>query len=392
MATLTSAAPDTSWRSRAAVLASGTFVVGTDAFVISGVLPSVSGSLHVSLAAAGQLITVFALSYALLAPVLGTLTARWSRPAVLVAALGVLAVGNAVTALGTAYGMVLAARVIAAAGAALYTATASATAATLAGEAHRGKAISIVVLGTTSSLVLGAPLGTAVGEALGWRATLWCVAALALVIAPVVALALPRIRIDAPTGLRARLAPLRDRRILGVLLITLVSFVGIYIPYSYIAAVFAPATATGGPLSVLILAFGIAGTAGNLTAGRAADRRGPRTVLIAALSALVVVFAVMPALRGAFAPALVITVVSGFFSFCITTPQQHMIVARASDGTRALVTALYQSAAYLAVALSGAVGAAGLDIAGAGGLPWIAAALVLAALVLTVVTGRAPRR
>lgn len=139
------------WRVHAMVLALGTFVVGTDAFVIAGLLPSISGSLNVGVGAAGQLVTVFSLAYAALTPVLATLTANWSRRSVLVVALVVFAAGNVVTAVAPDYWSALASRVVAAAGAGIYTASASAAAAALAGEERRGRAISIVMLGLTSS-------------------------------------------------------------------------------------------------------------------------------------------------------------------------------------------------------------------------------------------------
>ncbi|MFD0394242.1 MFS transporter [Streptomyces nogalater] len=256
------------WRTHACVLALGTFAVGTDAFVIAGLLPDISASLDISVGAAGQLVSVFSLAYALLSPVLAAFTARWSRRTVLITGLGVFAVGNVVTALAPDYALVLAARVIAAAGAAMFTPNAGATAATLAGPEHRGRAIAIVTVGLTASLALGAPLGTVIGEALGWQATMWFVTALALVVAPVIALRLPDVTLGGPTRLRRRLAPLADRKVAGVLAGTLVAFIGIYLPYTYISAVFEPATGgDGDKVAVLLLVFGLAGTAGNLTAG-----------------------------------------------------------------------------------------------------------------------------
>lgn len=152
----------TRWRTHALVLAFGTFAVGTDAYVIAGVLPEIAQSLEISLAAAGQLVTVFAIGYAVSSPVLAALTGHWSRRTVLVTALVLFALGNVATALAPSYAAVLAARLLAAAGAAIYTPNAAATAAALAGEKKRGQAFSIVNVGLSSSLVLGAPLAPSV--------------------------------------------------------------------------------------------------------------------------------------------------------------------------------------------------------------------------------------
>ncbi|WP_214409704.1 MFS transporter [Sphaerisporangium fuscum] len=379
--------PLTRWRPHAAVLAFGAFAVGTDGFVVAGLLPPIATSLHVSVAAAGQLVTVFAIAYAVFAPVLAALTASWPRRRVLVTALTLFAVGNAVTALAPGFGLILASRVIAGAGAAMFTATASATAAMLAGERERGRAISIVMLGMTSSLVLGAPLGTVIGGLLDWRITMWVVTALALLAVPAIAWRLPPVHGNGSRGLRAFLAPLRDRRIIAVLATTVVAFVGIYIPYTYISEIFAPAASGGSTLAVLLLAFGLAGTAGNLTAGRLADRYGPRRVIVIVTLTLAAAFVLTPLGRDTLAAAVVAVVVTGFLSFSVTTPQQHLMITMAGPGS-GMVTSLYQSALYLAVSLSGALGAFGLEWQGAARLPWLAALLMLAAAVLTAVTAR----
>ncbi|WP_428815121.1 MFS transporter [Streptomyces albus subsp. chlorinus] len=389
---LTAAQGERAWRSHACVLALGTFAVGTDAFVIAGLLPDISDSLHVSVGAAGQMVNVFSLAYALLSPVLAALTSRWSRRTVLIAALALFAAGNMVTALAPGYGLALASRVIAAAGAAMFTPNANATAATVAGPEHRGRAIAIVTVGLTGSLALGAPLGTAIGDALGWRATMWFVTALALVVAPVIALRLPDVTVGGPTRLRQRLAPLTDRRVLGVLAGTLLAFIGIYLPYTYISAVFEPTTGgNGGKVAALLLVFGLAGTAGNLTAGRLADRKGPRTVVIGATLLLTAVFALMGADRSSYATAIVLTAVSGIGSWSVTAPQQQRVMALVKPGSEPLATSLNAAVMYLAISLSSALGAGILGTADTAWIAWAGAAFVLAAAAVTAVVSRTER-
>ena len=384
---------DRRWRPQVAVLAFGAFAVGTDAFVIAGLLPDISRSLSVSVGAAGQLVSVFSLAYAVLSPMLAALTGHWSRRAVLVAALLVFAVGNVATALVPGYPLVLAARVLAAAGAALFTPNAGATAATLAGDRSRGQAIAVVTLGLTCSMVVGAPLGTAIGNAWGWRATMWFVTALAAVVVPIIALRLPRLRSAGAPGLRQRLAPLTDLRLVRVLAGTLLAFVGIYLPYTYISAVFAPAL--GGDdsrVAVLLLAFGVAGTVGNLVAGKLADRYGPRRVVVTATLVLTAVFLVMPPTRGVLAWVVPVVALAGFCSWSVTTPQQHRAIALSPAGAGPLAVSLNASVLYLAVSLSSAIGAVALERSGSAGvLPMIAAGFVLAAAVLTWLSGPAER-
>src|SRR4051794_24520398 len=165
------------------VLALGTFAVGTDAFIVAGFLPSMARTLHVSTGAAGQSVTVFAVAYAVLAPVLATLTARLPRRMLLVGALVVLGVANLASALAPNLPLLIASRVLAAAGAAVYTPGAGAVGAALVRAELRARALAVVVGGLTVATALGVPLGDVAGHWLGWRAALGLVAALSLVAA-----------------------------------------------------------------------------------------------------------------------------------------------------------------------------------------------------------------
>ncbi|WP_338597879.1 MFS transporter [Saccharopolyspora sp. SCSIO 74807] len=378
----------TRWRAHALVLAFGTFAVGTDAYVIAGVLPELAHSLDIGVAAAGQLVTVFAIGYAVLSPVLAALTSHWSRRTVLLTALVLFALGNVATALAPGYGAVLAARLLAAAGAAMYTPNAAATAAALAGAAKRGQAFSIVNVGLSSSLVLGAPLGTAIGALWGWRATMWFLTALAVLISPIIAWRLPSVQLPAAAGLRQRFAPLGDRRVLGALAITVIAFVGIFIPYTYISVVYAPVIeGRQNLLTVLLLVFGVAGTVGNLTAGHVADRQGPRRVVVAVAVLLAVVFGIAVVARESLWAAIPVIVVSGLLSWSVLSPQQHRVVALRPEAS-ALVVSLNAAAVYLGVSLSGVLGAAGLNLLGQAALPLLGSAFLIVAALLTLATGR----
>jgi MFS family permease len=191
-------------------------------------------------------------------------------------------------------------------------------------------------------------VGTAIGNAWGWRATMWFVTALAAVVVSIIALRLPRLRSTGAPGLRQRLAPLTDVRLVRVLAGTLLAFVGIYLPYTYISAVFAPAL--GGDdsrVAVLLLAFGVAGTVGNLVAGKLADRYGPRRVVVTATLVLTAVFLVMPPTRGVLAWVVPVVALAGFCSWSVTTPQQHRAIALSPAGAGPLAVSLNASVLYL---------------------------------------------
>ncbi|WP_157994572.1 MFS transporter [Peristeroidobacter agariperforans] len=332
------------------MLALGAFAVGTDAFVIAGILPSVGATLRVSTAAAGQLVTVFSLAYAIAAPILGALTAGWSRRSALVIALGLFCAGNAMTAAAPSFILALLSRIIAAAGAGLFTANASATAAILAGPQHRGRAISRVMMGLTSSLVLGAPLGTAIANVSDWRLTLWLVAALGLLAGAAIFAKLPEIRETDRPRLKARFPPLQNPNVRNDLLRAIVIFTGVYLPYTYISVVYQALIAADAQwLSLLLVIFGGSGTLGNLAAGALADRVGPVPVILGACISLAAVLLAVPSLAHSPAWALLAVALSGLFSFALTTPQQHLLLAHGKGAHLSLLTGLYQSCVYLAV-------------------------------------------
>jgi DHA1 family inner membrane transport protein len=205
-------------------LALATFAVGTDAFVMAGLLPAIAADLEVSVPAAGQLVTVFALTLAVAAPVLSWLLSPLDRRTALQLALIVFIVGNVVTALSPTYALALLARILTAAGAATITATASSAAVALAPPERRGRAMALVIGGLTLSTALGMPLGNLIGG-IDWRLTLWAVAALGIAAAIGVSATMPQIVLPA-TSLTARLAPLRQPKVLTILVVTLLVMTG----------------------------------------------------------------------------------------------------------------------------------------------------------------------
>jgi predicted MFS family arabinose efflux permease len=335
-------------------LALATFAVGTDGFVIAGLLPAIATDLNVSVPAAGQLVTLFALTFAVAAPVLGAATSGMDRRTALLLALAVFVVGNAATAMGSSYATVMAARVITAAGAGIIMAAATSTAAAITPEERRGRALAFVMSGLAVASALGLPIGTLIGGA-NWRITLWAVAAVGLLAAVGVALRLPKISLPSAT-LRERLVPLRRPWVLGVLAVTAMFTTGTYGLYTYIGPALAGATGgSAAALTVVLLAWGVGTAIGNVFVGRLVDRHGPDRVLLASLAASAVVLAVSPLAMSN------LIIASGWalgWGVCVGFPvvtQQYRLVSFAPAASPVLL-GLNSSAVYSGIALGGAVG------------------------------------
>ncbi|MFB7620664.1 MFS transporter [Kitasatospora sp. NPDC056181] len=373
------------------VLALGTFAVGTDAFVVAGFLPDLAGDLGVSTAAAGQAVTAFAAAYALLSPVLATLTARVPRRTLLVAALTGLGVANLATALAPTFAALIVARVAAAGSAAAFTPNAGAVAAFLTGPERRARALAVVVGGLTVATALGVPLGDVAGELTGWRWALAAVAALALLTAAVLALLLPALPGNPAVPLRERLAVLRRPAVRAVLPLTVLGMTAAYTVYAYsvpvLAAVGIGESDTAWPLSL----YGLGAVLGNLASGYATDRFGPVRVLSTGYLVLAAGLGGLGLLAayGTRAPALVglLAVAWGAGSWCQTPPQQHRLIAAAPQEAP-LVVALNSSAVYAGIGSGTVLG--GLTAhAGAATMYATAAALAaVAAACLLATVGR----
>ena len=345
---------------RLMMLALGTFAIGTDSFVVAGILPNVAQDLGTSVGAAGQLITVYALAYAVMTPVMATLTAHWPRRRALVGGLMVFIAGNVLTAVLPGFGLVLASRAVAGLGAAMFTPAASAAAAALVSPERRGRALAVVMAGLSGATAIGAPIGTVVGSRGDWRTTLWFVAALGVLAGVGVAATLPRLPGAARLPLRDRLVPLRDPCVATTLLTTLLVLSGLYTVYTYIGVVFDRATGGDGTnLALLISIWGLAATAGNLAAGSLTDRFGSRRVIDLAIAIAALDFALMPLASANFAGSVVALVVWGLCGWGILVPQQHRLIGIA-PALAPILLALNAATIYVAVAISGALGAVAL--------------------------------
>jgi MFS transporter, DHA1 family, inner membrane transport protein len=351
------------------ILSIGTFTLGVDGFVLSGLLPQVASSLHVSPSTAGQLTTLFALVYALGSPVIAAVAGNWDRRALLAVGMTVFIAGIIVQATGPDFAAVAAGRVLAALGAAAYQATAYSTAGILSDDEHRARSLAVVAGGSSVAIVAGLPFGILVGQTWGWRTAMWVLVALALLSTLAIGL-LPSAH--APRlSLRQRGQALTDRRVLGILAGTVTVLTPSFLVIAYLPAIM---HASGIWIVIAILAYGAGQVTGTILVPRLIQRRSARTALRLGACGVTILTAILTATR-TLHPAATITMAGLGLAVGLTiVPQQHRLFATVPK-LAPVAVGLNGSAIYIASALGAALG--GIALATGGSIaPTITAAII----------------
>ena len=370
-------------------LALGMFVIGTTSLSILGVGPALTRDLATDPGAAGWLVTAFAATFAIAAPIAQfTLGRRVSPRHLIVGGTAILSASLIWTALATDFSSLLAARVLAALGGALIAPTSAALAIALVPDHRRGAALAIVFAGFTLATVGGVPIATWLTLLLGWRGAMAAIAAaallfllLALVVLPSDANAAKAHAADEPPG-AGRWKPM------VILLATLGMLAAQFTIYALLGEVLGQrfgVSDVGLPLAILL--FGVLGVAGNAAAGVLSDRVGAGVLVWVSIASLAVLLLVMNTGLGAVTGALVLAACA-FAGTLFATPQQSRLVALVPRDRHALILALNSSASYLGIALGSALASAlatgvGLDV-----LPVAALAVLALTAAVNLLAGR----
>lgn len=356
--------------------------MGTDAFLVAGILPAVATDMDVSIRAAGQVVSAYALTYAVGSPVLAALGGRLPRRTMIMLALGAHMTGNLVCAFAPSFAWLLLGRVLAGAAAAVATPTCYMLAAHLAPIEKQGAALGAAAMGLAISTVVGVPAGVWAAHLLGWHAAFFAVVACSgLALAAVAFGGLPLV---VPTGsvtLAARLAPLGRKRVLLVILPHLFWTTGGFMTYTYIAPFVASRGIDLAWLPGLLLVYGLGCIAGTQMGGRLRDRFGLRRPLLVLLVAGTLNQALMAAGAGNLAVLAFTFFLWPTVAWGVWAPQQGRLI-ECEPRNPAVVLALANSVVYAAAAIAAASGAAMLPWIGLGNLPVAGAVLYACALVL----------
>ena len=360
----------------------GAFGIGTTEFVLMGLLQQVAGDLHVSIAAAGLLISGYAMGVAVGAPLLTLATRRLPRKTVMLALMAIFTLGNLACAMAPNYGWLMAARVVTALAHGTFFGVGAVVATGLVAPERRASAIAIMFTGLTAATIFGVPAGAWLGLHQGWRATFWVVSLIGVLAFAVLAMFVPHKKsAETLPALREELAVLRSPQVLLGLAMTVVGYAGVFVVFTYVQPLLNRLTGlSDGAVSAVLLLFGGGMAVGNLLGGRLADR-GVMRAAIWTLAALALVLASLQFAIGHVVPAVVFFGVLGVASFATVAPLQMRVLDKASDAGQNLASSLNIAAFNLGNAVGAWVGGVTIEHGpGLAALGWVAAALTLLGL------------
>ncbi|WP_405581506.1 MFS transporter [Streptomyces sp. NBC_01092] len=321
----------------------------TTEFVMMGLLPEVANDLHISIPTAGHLVSAYALGVVIGAPLLAALTARMPRRTVLIGLMALFVAGNALSALAPDYHWLMAARFLSGLPHGAFFGVGAVVATSMVAPERKARSVSLMFLGLTVANIAGVPVGTLLGQHLGWRATFLGVSVIGLAAVASLALLIPRAEANAAPaiGLRGELAALRSVPVWLALGTTVAGFGALFAAYSYITPMLTDSAGYADASVTLLLAlFGVGATIGNLLGGRLADHAMRRT-LFGGLLSLAAVLALFPLLMSTAWSAALAVMLLGMAAFVTGSPLNLMVMEKASSAP-SLASSANQAAFNLA--------------------------------------------
>ncbi|WP_448136752.1 MFS transporter [Stenotrophomonas rhizophila] len=375
----------------------GAYAIGTTEFVIVGLIPTIAADLGVSLPSAGLLVSLYALGVAVGAPVLTALTGRVPRKTLLVALMVLFTLGNVIAWMAPGYGSLIVARVLTGLAHGVFFSIGSIIATSVVPKEKAASAIAIMFTGLTVALVTGVPLGTFIGQHLGWRATFLAVAALGVIALIGSLLFVPRnLQRSEPATFGQQLSVLAQPRLLLVYAITALGYGGTFLSFTYLASILQDVTGfSANAVSGVLLVYGVSVAIGNLWGGRLADRRGPIPALKLIFALLAAVLFVLTFTAYNTWLVLLTVLALGAVAFGNVPGLQVYVVKQAqrfAPQAADVASGLNIAAFNVGIALGASLGGLVVDHLGLMHTTWLGALVVLGALGLTVLSGRLDRR
>jgi DHA1 family inner membrane transport protein len=368
-------------------LAISSFAIGTTEFISVGLLPLISEDLDISVTTAGLSVTLYAVGVTVGAPLLTALTSRVQRKTLLIAIMIVFILGNGLAASANSITMLLIARVISSFSHGVFMSIGSTIAAELVSEDRRASAIAMMFSGLTVATVTGVPLGTLLGQHMGWRTAFIAIAAIGVIALISNMLLVPsNLRKGNRTKLSEPFRVLKNGRLLLAFAITMLGYGGTFVVFTYLSPLLHDITGfKDSTIAGILVLYGIAIAIGNLIGGKAANRK-PLTALLVMFALQAVILLILTFTAPYAAAALVTITLMGLLAFMNVPGLQMYVVLLAErymPKSIDVVSALNISAFNAGIAIGAYIGGIITDELGLIHTPWIGAIMVFGAVILT---------
>ncbi|MGW8442819.1 MFS transporter [Paenibacillus sp. S33] len=370
------------------ILAIVSFLVGTSEYIISGILDQIATTMGITVSAAGQLITVFSLAYAIGTPILMAVTAKWDRRKLLLSSLGLFAVANVLSFILPGFGMFIAARILMALGAGMVVVTALSIAAKIAPAGKQASSIATVTMGFTASLIIGVPLGRMISSAYGWKTVFLGIALTGIIALIVISMTIPRLKGDRPVPLLQQFALLKKPEVALGLGITFFWLGGYSLAYTYISPYLLNVSGVGEDmLSSVLLAFGIASLIGSKIGGYSADKKGIPFTLFGGMVLHGISLLLLPFAAHSLIAVFALLILWSFAAWTTGPTQQYNLVTLVPESSGVMLS-LNQSTMQLAMAAGAGIGGVVVGQVSLASITWFGATGVVIAIVAVYLLSR----
>ncbi|MGG0029746.1 MFS transporter [Bacillus safensis subsp. osmophilus] len=366
------------------LLALAAFLIGTIEYIITGIIQMVADDLHVTTSVAGLLVTSLALSAAIGAPIVIALTINIDRRKILSWMLIIFTVSNIITSVSHSFEMVLMTRVLQGISGGTAIVVAMAVATRLVEREKRGTAIGIILMGLSSSLVLGVPIGTFLSSMIGWKALFAAIGLITLIPLIVVYRRIPSMKEQEPVTLGMQLSILKDKRILLAVAVTLFYVGG----YSTLFTYLTPFLQESANLSIteisgILLLAGICSFLGSSLGGVAADKKGPTFTIFSGIILQIIMLMLLAFVTGNLV-VMVAVIMIWMIATWSTSPAQQLYLVTLVPKSPDIALSVNTSFIQFGFALGSGLGGLVLSRTSILHLSWISAGTVLLALLMTI--------
>jgi MFS transporter, DHA1 family, putative efflux transporter len=375
------------------ILSIAVFFTATSELVIAGILNVLADQMHVSIALAGQLITVYSLAFAIGTPVVVSLTARMGRKKVLLLAMLLFIIGNLVSLVSSSFTLLIVSRIILGVSAGVFLVAAFSAAAKMVPPEKIGSTMGTIILGFSSALILGVPIGILLTNMFGWQMIFLFLAAGSLIILIGIAFLLPEIDGDAPVPFNRQFTVFANPIILSALLLVLFREAGNSVMFTYLTSFLVTILhRSASDIGFIMLAFGIAGAIGSRLGGSAVDKWGSVRMIVISMIVHVVTLAMLPLAIHSFAFAIALLFLWVISMFLMGPATQTYFIEKAPQSSN-LIISLNTSVTQVGLAIGAAVGGMAVTLnATVMYNPWVASAAQILAFTAAIVSIQMSRR